>query len=153
MNCSTGPITVLELHHELLNLLLVEVVNILCMLVWNLQHHHPCLDECCNTSLSQQYSRMMLFHKSLQSKMVLVKKNVLKIISRPVSRDVSRPSKIHQRAYFLWMHILQRFHVDGFFTCDELLRDRLSLVWTGLPTPPWHCSVDTELICRVNDSQ
>ena len=77
----------------------------------------------------------------------------MKIILRPVSRGIPWPCRIYQKVYFFWVHTLRRFLVNVFFNFDELSRNRLSSCRTWLSNPTRHCSVDTELIRAVNDSE
>ena len=109
----------LHWHQEMLNQLHVGVVNTLSILVCNLQNHHPCLDEFCTIFLSQQGSKILLFHKSTQSSI----------------RDVSRPCRTYPKSLFYVNSHSSVFRVHGLFSCHELLQSKLSLVRTRLSTP------------------
>ena len=86
---------------------------------------------------------MLLFHKSSQSNMVLLKeKIVMKISSRPVSRGTSSGSTL--------------FDVSAL--TDSSLATNLCEIGSaalgpGCPLPAGYCSVNTVLFCRVNDTE
>ena len=78
---------------------------------------------------------------------------VMKIVLRFVSRGVPGPCRIYQRVYLFWIHTLRRFFVNGCLALDEISWSWLSTCRTVLSNPVRHCSVDTELMRGVNDSE
>ena len=57
----------------------------------------------------------------------------------------------HQRFHFLWIHALQNSLFTEFSVCE--FWSSFFRLQTELFTPFWNCSVDTELIGRMNDSE
>ena len=78
---------------------------------------------------------MIPIQKYSRCSRILVKIMISWRSSRPLFPEACLDLAKVTKEYFMWIRTLQRFRIHGFFTRHELLRGKLSLVWTRLSTP------------------